>query len=228
MSGRGVRVVRGLAAAAVAVFMAAFSHAAAGGGAPGGAGLMLAIALSSVVCVVLAGRRLSLWALTTSVLISQFALHLLFAVGAGSGVTLTESAHHGHVTMTVTGATDVLSTAAHPGHDSGWMWVAHACAAVLTIALLHRGERTLRALLALSVLVRERVAALWVRARLGHAFAFARALPAACTAAAAHLHRHRRRSRAGEAGPVDRLRDLLVVTSTLRHRGPPAALAARL
>ena len=209
MSSRGVRVARGLTADGVAVFVAAFSHAAAGGGAPGGVGLVVALALSAVVCVVLARRRLSLTALAISVLISQFALHLLFEVGAGSGsaVLLTETGHHGHVALTM--AADAGAAPAHQGHDSGWMWVGHAVAAVFTIALLHRGERTLRDLLALA---RSRVAVLWSLVRL----AFVEPVPA--------------RSQTWAAGlpVVDLLRDLGVLLGRHPHRGPPVAVAAHL
>jgi hypothetical protein len=209
MSGRGVRVARGLTAAGVAVFVAAFSHAAAGGGAPGAVGLALALALSAVVCVVVARRRLSLSALAISVLISQFALHLLFGVGAGSGsgVVLSQAAHHGHVAMTV--ATDASTAAAHPGHDSGLMWVGHAVAAVVTIALLHRGERTLRELLALA---RARFGVVWALVRL----VFAEPVPA------------RSPSRAAGLPVVDLLRDLGVLLGSHRHRGPPVVVAAHL
>ncbi|MFB2598985.1 hypothetical protein ACEXQE_14435 [Herbiconiux sp. P17] len=209
MSSRGVRVARGLTAAGVAVFVAAFSHAAAGGRAPGAVGLALAVALSAVVCVVLARRRLSVTALAISVLISQFALHVLFEVGAGSGsdVVLTQTTHHGHITMTV--ATDASTGAAHPGHDSGWMWVGHAVAAVVTIALLHRGERTLRELLALA---RERFDVVWTLVRLGFAV-----VGSVST---------RSQSLAVGLPVVDRLRDLGVLLGSRRHRGPPVAVAA--
>jgi hypothetical protein len=198
-----------LTAAGIAVFAAVFSHAATGGGAPGAVGLALALALSAVVCVVFARRQLSLTALAISVLISQFALHLLFEVGAGSGsaVQLHESGHHGHIAMTVTDA-----ASGHPGHASGWMWFGHAAAAVVTIALLHRGESTLRALLALG---RERVGALWALLRLSSMFSE--------PAAVARSH-----ARAVGVPLVDKLRDLGVLLGGRRHRGPPAALAAHL
>jgi hypothetical protein len=207
MSSRGVRVARGLTAAGVAVFVAAFSHAASGGGAPGGVGLALALALSAVVCVVLARRRLSVTALTISVLISQFALHLLFGVGAASssGVLLTQTGHHGHIALTT--VTDAGAMPAHPGHDSGWMWMGHAVAAVLTIALLHRGERTLRDLLAVA---RSRVEVLWTLVRI----AFVEPVPA--------------RSQRRPAGlpVVDLLRDPGVLLGSHPRRGPPVAVAA--
>ncbi|WP_382308846.1 hypothetical protein [Herbiconiux sp. UC225_62] len=207
MSSRGVRVARGLIAAGIAVFVAAFSHAAAGGEAPGPVGLALALALSAVVCVVVARRRLSFTSLTISVLISQFTLHILFGVGAGAGrgVVLTQTTHHGHVAMTT--ATDASIAAPHPGHDSGWMWLGHALAAVVTIALLHRGERTVRDLL---VLARTRLEIVWSLTKI----AFSEPLPA------------RSQTRASGLPVVDLLRDLGVLLGRDRHRGPPVALAA--
>ncbi|MCS5717347.1 hypothetical protein N1027_04260 [Herbiconiux sp. CPCC 205763] len=209
MSSRGVRVARGLTAAAVAVFVAAFSHAAAGAEAPGAVGVTLAVALSAVVCVVLARRQLSLPALAVSVMTSQFALHLLFGVGAGSasGISLGQTTHHGHVAMTV--VTDAATGPAHPGHDSGWMWVGHALAALATIALLHRGERTIRALLGLA---RARFEAVWSLVRL----AFAEP---------GWVGSH---SRAVGLPVIDLLRDLGVLLGSRRHRGPPVAAAAHL
>ncbi|WP_139256638.1 hypothetical protein [Herbiconiux ginsengi] len=209
MTGRGMRVARGLTAAGVAVFVAAFSHAAAGGGAPGAVGLALALALSAVVCVVLARRRLSLPLLAISVLISQFALHMLFGVGtgSGSGLVLTQTTHHGHIALAA--VTDASTVAAHPGHDSGWMWLGHALAAAATIALLHRGERTLRDLL---LLARARLGIVWALLRL----AFSEPVPA------------RSQTHASGLPVVDRLRDLGVLLGSRRHRGPPARVAVHL
>jgi hypothetical protein len=206
MSSRWARVGRGLAAAGVATFVAALSHVAAGGGAPGGAGLALAIALSAVVCVLLAGRSLSLPRLAISVLISQFAFHLLFEVGAGGGgssTMLTESGHHGHLTLTT--VPDAVAESAHPGHDSGMMWVMHAVAAVVTIVLIQRGERTL---VRLAALARAGIRSL----ALVRVPAFVEPLP------------RRSMVRAEGLPIVDRLRDLGVLLGGLRHRGPPVAV----
>ncbi|MGA8790996.1 MAG: hypothetical protein WB535_18795, partial [Paenarthrobacter sp.] len=56
MTGRGVRLLRGLAAAVAATSLAAFSHVAAGGPSPDGAIVVLSLALSGLVCTALAGR----------------------------------------------------------------------------------------------------------------------------------------------------------------------------
>ncbi|MCU1481117.1 MAG: hypothetical protein JWQ19_1903 [Subtercola sp.] len=87
MSSRAARTLRGLTAAGVAVFVAALSHALGGGDAPGGIGVVLALAFSAVVCVALAGRTLSLVRLSLAVGFSQLAFHLLFSVGGGGAST---------------------------------------------------------------------------------------------------------------------------------------------
>jgi hypothetical protein len=79
------RLVRGVAAGALATFVALFSHVAAGGHAPVLEGVVLPLVLAVFVSVVLAGRRLSLLRLSASVVVSQSAFHWIFsAAAAGS------------------------------------------------------------------------------------------------------------------------------------------------
>ncbi len=233
MNDRGMRVARGLVAAGIATFVAAFSHVAAGGGAPGSAGLALAVAFSAVTCVLLTRRALSLPLLAISVLMSQFAFHLLFEVGSASGMATTASgiggvaaghtAHHG-ISGAMIASTAGSTASTHP-HDGGWMWVAHAIAALATIALLHRGERMLRRLLALA---RTPLAAGVRAARLPIVVAAALLDPGAPRAV---LTRQRDVVRLvlerARLGVVDRLAECGVVFTRLRHRGPPVRGAAR-
>ncbi|WP_368497969.1 hypothetical protein [Herbiconiux sp. A18JL235] len=226
MNARSIRVVRGLSAASVAVFMAALSHVAAGGGAPAVLGLVIAGAFSAVVCVLFTLRRPSLPLLAVSVALSQFAFHLLFGVGdrGGSGLSVASHEHGGHVSATL--VPDASASAVHQ-HDGGSMWLAHAVAAVLTVVALRRGETVLRRLLALG------------RSGLGAAATVVRAVRvglAALPVVLAHLVERasivaRRRSGARVQvwllGVVDPLDDLGVAFDRLRHRGPPAALIAR-
>ncbi|QJU55404.1 hypothetical protein SCB71_20515 [Herbiconiux sp. KACC 21604] len=225
MNTRSTRVVRGLGAASVAVFMAALSHVAAGGGAPAVLGLVIAGAFSMVVCVLFTARRPSLPLLAVSVALSQFAFHLLFGVGdrGGSGLSVATQRHGDHVTTTL--VPDGSSAALHH-HDGGAMWVAHAMAAVLTVVALRRGEFALRRLLALG------------RAGLAAAAAGVRALHAGLAAlpgVLAHLiaradlvtrSRSSARVRTWMLGAVDPLDDLGAVFTRLRHRGPPSAHSA--
>jgi len=231
MNGRAMRVVRGLAAAGIATFVAGFSHAAAGGGAPGGAGLLLAMAFSVVVCVLLTRRSLSLPLLAVSVVASQFAFHLLFEVGNGvvsAGSALVSPDHAGHHGGAQGAA--VLAASATPAvgsthlHDSGWMWAAHAVAALATILLLHRGERMLRHLLALArTPLRDGLHG----ARIRLAAAVALLVSAAGREMLARLLGTVRRAlEAARSGIVDPLAECGVVFTRLRHRGPPTLRAA--
>ncbi|MCS5735455.1 hypothetical protein [Herbiconiux daphne] len=206
MSSRWSRTARGLRAAGIATFLAAFSHVAAGGGAPGGVGLVVALALSAMVCVLLAGRRISLPRLSISVLISQFAFHLLFGVGAGDGSTsLVETAgHHGRLMLAT--VPDAAAAPVHPAHDPALMWVAHGVSAVITIALLQWGER---ALARLRRLARGGIRSLVTMPQL----AFVEPVPP------------RSPVRADGLAVVDHLSDLGVLFGALRHRGPPVAVA---
>lgn len=108
---------------------------------PGGLGIVVPWMLSFMVCVLLAGRRLSAIRLSISVAVSQFLFHVLFVLGA---ITPSGSATpHVHgaplVLPATTGIPETLAT-------DGMMWFGHALAALATIVALHRGERLLLAL----------------------------------------------------------------------------------
>jgi hypothetical protein len=232
MSDRITRVARGLVAATVAVFTAAFSHVVAGGGAPGLPGFALATAFAVLVCVALAGRRLRMLTLAASILSSQFVFHLLFEVGGGAAATaVTQHAGHaGHAGPAAYGglaaqlgatATDATGAAGH-GHPGLLMWASHAVAAVVTIAALRRGEQTI---VRLRELGRTSPGAIGIGLlRPGRALARAFAAVIGCARIAGLAQSPARP--AGHVRPVvsaapDLLRDLLVVAGSLRHRGPP-------
>ncbi|MFI8631391.1 hypothetical protein ACIGEP_02190 [Microbacterium sp. NPDC077663] len=136
------RVVRGAVAASVATWAALLSHVAAGGQMPGWLGITVPLVLSIAVCTALAGRRLSLLRLALAVTASQVLFHTLFVLGAvtPSGAT------HAHHLLPMTSA--AAPTAAM--HADPLMWVMHGVAAVLTVAVLHRGEHAARRLLAVA------------------------------------------------------------------------------
>ncbi|WP_066903874.1 hypothetical protein [Millisia brevis] len=164
------RALRGAAAGSVATTGALLSHLAGGGAMPGLGGVAISLALSLVVCTLLAGQRLSLLRLTAAVAISQSLFHSLFVLAARPAPTLvlpasaTDGSHlHGGVPMsdaampaaTITTSAPMSDVSA-PLHDmsamagsSAGMWFWHAFAAVVTIAIVHRGERTLLELQAL-------------------------------------------------------------------------------
>ena len=148
MTARGVRFVRGWAAAVAATFIAAFSHVLSGGPAPETSVLALSLALSGLVCTALAGRVLSLWRLSAAVVLSQSLFHGLFSLGSASsaaGAAVPAAGHAGHAAHTVAAA----SGSGLPGtgtmvmdQASPLMWAGHALAALATIAVLRHGEVT--------------------------------------------------------------------------------------
>ena len=146
MTSRQLRLLRGAAASSVATVLAAVSHTIGGGAAPHPLlVLALSVFLTPFVALVV-GRRLNLLGLSAAVGLSQTIFHLLFiglnATTSSSGASA--SAHH-HVLALMP-----ITTA---GADTG-MLSAHVIAALLTTALLWRGERMLLAV------------ADWVRAEL--------------------------------------------------------------
>jgi hypothetical protein len=142
METRWGRVTRGWAAGGFATLAAATSHALAGGGFSNLVGLVLAVTFAGVTCMALAGRRLSLPRLASSVVLGQFAFHSVFStIGASGGQVIGPVGHHGGAYMflpegVVAGHTAMTMTV----FAGGWMWLAHAIAAAITIAALRHGE----------------------------------------------------------------------------------------
>lgn len=146
---RGARTARGAAGALAATLLAAASHGIAGGAITWPAVAVTAI-LALPLCTALAGRIASLWRLAAAVGIAQFLYHWIFAgidlVGtARTGPAV--SPHAAHLAALQNFAPEVAT----PASADAAMWLGHAIAAVLTVALLHRGEH---AWLALGRLVR--------------------------------------------------------------------------
>lgn len=155
LGSRRARAWRGLAAAGVATFVAAVSHSAADGHVAPWLGIALAFAVAAPTCVILAGIRLSWMRLSVAVAISQVAFHALMLVGVGENLGGEGAASRLSDMASMPGMAGHPSTvalvespvAAAVGHTDGWMWVAHACAAVVTVVALGFGERAVRALL---------------------------------------------------------------------------------
>lgn len=140
MQARHARVTRGVLAAAVSTFAAAFSHGVAASQAPSVMALAAASVLAVFVCIALAGRVTPL-RLAASVVISQAGFHALFTlVPATTGSAASSHGHHGMVAMTTDAAAHV-----HAPADSG-MWLGHAAAALVTILALRHGERAFLAI----------------------------------------------------------------------------------
>lgn len=143
---RAVRTARGAFGALAATLLAAVSHALAGG-------LMTAFAVVATtifalpLCVLLAGKIGSLWRLAIAVSVAQFVYHWSFAgIGAtqlsslGSGAEAV-SPHAAHLGLLTSPFVPTASTAAITANAEALMWLAHALAAVLTVTLMHSGER---------------------------------------------------------------------------------------
>jgi hypothetical protein len=192
MSTRWARLVRGGLAAVIATFVAAFSHSVAGGEIPSWFSLGVSFALSLVVCVMLTARRLSLVRLAIAVSASQALFHTLFsAVGDAAPMATSMSGMHHGAAVVMSGPL---------GHHDGWMWTAHACAAVITILALRFGESALWGLLETARLFLARLLAL--------ASAVFADLPAVRSADRFFLPRA-----------------LALLLSAMRHRGPPRFIA---
>lgn len=222
MATRWARVVRGLVAALVAVFVAGFAHVAGGGSVPGPAGAALAFSLCVPACILLAGRTLSTLRLAIAVGLSQGVFHVLFWMTGDSSSSILPGAAAGPArgmsgmagmpgmgdassvagTGTVGGAGGSLALAA-PIPESAWMWLAHLAAAAITVAALRRGEAAFWAFVAAARLTVVRIA----------------------RAVATRPAGVRRASAAFFFVRLDR-RDAPFLWSGLRHRGPPVVRAA--
>ncbi|GAA1848766.1 hypothetical protein ACFQZV_08005 [Microbacterium koreense] len=143
---RGLRVVRGTIVASIATFIALMSHVAAGGALPALLGIAVPWVLSVMVCTLLTGRSLSLARLSLGVVLSQTLYHLLFVLGTPSSSRATAVHMHGHV-QTLSGEPAFVESMMHGGAA---MWVSHAVAAIVTIAVVYRGETAARRLGALA------------------------------------------------------------------------------
>ncbi|WP_255546346.1 YcnI family protein [Glaciihabitans sp. dw_435] len=207
MTTRWMRVLRGTLASVVATFVAAFSHVLAGGAMPNLWAISLSFALSTLACIALAGRGLSLWRTIASVGFSQVLFHGLFSsmgaasTGTSASMTMTMSGHAGHADSVLTVTGDALGSATI--HTPA-MWAAHAIAAVITVVALRHGER-----------------AFWTLRSTASLY-FSRLLRAAH---AAHIARDDSPARIGCTGSV-LPRDLRVLFSALHHRGPPSLVVA--
>lgn len=134
------RALRGAAAAAVATTLAATAHTLSGGAAPPAWLLVAVTLLATPIAVALTGRRPSLWRTGAVVAASQFLLHLAFAT---AGAADPRAVGHVHGAAPLLTAVDAGAVAIDVPMVAG-----HVLAAAITIALISRGERALRAIAA--------------------------------------------------------------------------------
>ncbi|MGM1015914.1 MAG: hypothetical protein ACQEW8_00030 [Actinomycetota bacterium] len=193
-------LLRGFAASSAAIFVALAGHVTAGGQMPGPLGILVPWILSLMVCVLLAGRSLSITRLSASVAASQFLFHVLFVLGT---VTPSGTAAPAHVHGGALVLPESVGLSGAVAAD-GTMWVGHAIAALITVVALHRGERMLLTLRDLAI-----QAVRWMRRRLDAALV----LPRVATPCRISVT------------PVDATRPQVYLLATLRGRAPPVLSA---
>ncbi|MDN3311464.1 hypothetical protein QWJ90_11035 [Microbacterium oryzae] len=166
MTSRQLRTLRGASASGIATVIAALSHTAGGAQAPAP---LIVLAMASLLmpgAILLVGARPRLPRLAATVLTTQAAFHLAF-LALGSPVTLpTAGSHAAHVAHAAHAAASSSTHLDHPTHlatlaasqTDARMIGAHLVAALLTVALLHRGETVLRAIASWASVVVRRVA----------------------------------------------------------------------
>lgn len=209
MATRWARFARGWVAAVFSTFVAGLSHTLAGGAVPNFVAVVLSLAFAGIVCIGLAGRTLSLWRMAASVLISQLIFHGLFSFGAAGGALTVSpaapapSGAHQHAPIGMLADLGSAPVGHGAGHDSAWMWAAHAVAAVVTIVALRHGESAFWGLFA--------------TVRLG-----IRSLFAALAGVLGGVTLPGSLRSAVSTARVFTPRDLALVFSRMRHRGPPA------
>ncbi|WP_458041210.1 MULTISPECIES: hypothetical protein [Bacteria] len=148
MRTRQLRALRGASAATIAVLFAAVSHTIAGGSAPSFAVLLGVSALAWPITTALVGRGLRPVGLASAVVVTQVALHTVFALTSGSGAPASAAPQsgalhqHGQIVVDATGSVAQLVLPTPP------MLAAHALAAIASFVLLLAGERMLRAIAA--------------------------------------------------------------------------------
>ncbi len=218
MTTRWARFARGWIAALFSTFVAALSHTLGGGSGPALLPVLLSLSFAGIVCIGLAGRTLSLWRVSLSVIASQLIFHGLFSLGGSGGAMATPSSvPHDHHSIAVLADPALLGAAgsgrlgsgAMPGAMAGGpadgiaMWLAHLAAAAATILALRFGERAFWGLLENARLVIRSLFA-------GHTLVLPPRSP----------------RRTVTTARVFTPRDVALLLSTMRHRGPPVALTS--
>lgn len=141
MHARAQRLARGWIVGMVATTAAAVSHSLAGGYRPGTLSFGVALVFAGLLGTAVIGRQPSLPRLSVAVGVSQLAFHLLFSA-LGGGATSAPASGVGMWDMSAMDATGTTALVGS-GHDhlaDSSMWIAHALAAVLTIAFLRHAE----------------------------------------------------------------------------------------
>ena len=199
MTTRWARFARGWIVAAVSTFVAALSHTVGGGAVPGLLAVVVSLAFAGIVSIALSGRTLSTWRLTAAVLVSQLIFHGLFSLGSAGGTLVTTDAATAHANHAGSIAVSALPAGTMSGTDHGLMMtLAHVLAAVVTVIALRFGERAFWGLFTTAAVALTALVKVIVLTPIPN---IPRSIPALSTFLPP--------------------RDLLVLLSPMRHRGPP-------
>jgi hypothetical protein len=136
VTSRSARLLRGWVVGTFATGVAAASHSVAGGGTPSALALVVGVVFGGMLSTLALTRRPSLPRLAIAVGVTQLAFHAVFSL---LGTATTFTAGHDH--------TAVFSAHSHAHVDTPEMWLAHAVAGALTLALLRGAERAVWRLL---------------------------------------------------------------------------------
>ena len=199
MTTRWARFARGWIVAVVSTFVAALSHTVGGGAVPGLLAVVVSLAFAGMVSIALSGRTLSTWRLTAAVLVSQLIFHGLFSLGSAGGALVTTDAASAHANHAGGISVAGLPAGTMSGTDHGLMMtLAHIVAAVVTVVALRFGERAFWGLFTTAAVALTALVKVIVLTPIPN---IPRSIPALSTFLPP--------------------RDLLVLLSPMRHRGPP-------
>lgn len=145
MKDHGLRIVRGWIGALICTCLAAASHTLADGIAPPLVIVGLVLAISGVICTALAAAKFSLLRTTLAVLMSQGLYHLVFGlfghqVSAGHMTSIGGTGVHANHTVALSIEPSLSVSPALGSSAESIMLASHLVAAVLTIAMLRKGE----------------------------------------------------------------------------------------
>ncbi|WP_324012016.1 hypothetical protein [Microbacterium sp. JZ37] len=161
MTDRQLRALRGASASTVATVLAAVSHTVGGGAAPAPLLVVAMAAVLALPAILVVGRRPRLSRVLAAVVTTQAAFHLAFlALGSPVATRISASAHAGHLHAEAHAHPALVETAVLATAADAPMLAAHAVAALVTTALLWRGEQLVRAIAAWAIARLVRAAAL--------------------------------------------------------------------
>lgn len=134
MTTRAVRLARGWLVGVFAATLAALSHTVAGGGLPSPLAIAVGTVFGGLLGTFALTARPSFPRLAVAVTVTQAAFHVGFSLLGTATATDAVAGHAHDVAVTATAVP-------HPHGEPLAMWIAHAVAGALTLALLRGAER---------------------------------------------------------------------------------------